>query len=75
MTYAIIEWLGAILGLIGSLAISYKKIYGMYVFIVSDVLLIIIAQHNRLYGMIFLYVAFAVINVIGIRYWSKTRDG
>lgn len=70
--YIGIEWAGTALSLTGALAVAFRKTWGMWAFMIADGFLGLVAYHAHLYGLITLYAAFAVINVVGIVNWSKS---
>ena len=70
LRHHILEWSATALSLVGALLISLKYFQGYYIWIVGNVLWTLFSFKYKHYGLLFLSVAYFVINIIGIVRWQ-----
>jgi hypothetical protein len=72
MNAKVVEWSGAILGLIGSLLLALKldiSGYGFIAFLVSNVCWLYFGIRNRAWGLVTMQAGFTVTSLMGIYNW------
>jgi nicotinamide riboside transporter PnuC len=70
----IISIIATILSFTGNLGVNNKKLWGFYVWIVSNILWVIIALNTPNYPQVIMFVGYSMLNVHGIIKWSKERS-
>lgn len=66
-----IAWIALALSLVGNLLINYKNILGIYVWIISNILWIIVAVNDVDQQKIILFSTYIAFNIHGLIKWSK----
>ena len=69
-----LEWIGSISAVIGAYLLAMKNKVGFILFFVQNILWIIMGFLTGQYGIIFLMVGLGIINVIGLRKWTKEEN-
>lgn len=70
MSFKILEWLGAVLGLIGALLLTQKLKFGFIIFSVFNLLWLALGIFRSEYGVAFLMLGYLVVNLRGYVKWS-----
>ena len=66
-----LHWIGVIISLVGVMFLTYKKVTGFYILVVSNIILISIDFYLKNYPEVILFVGYFIINVLGVYNWSK----
>jgi hypothetical protein len=72
MIWSLVNWLGVLLAISGTLCISaLRRVYlGHLFWFAANVLLILHALHGREWAYLFMFSVYLVITIIGIRRWK-----
>jgi nicotinamide riboside transporter PnuC len=71
MNQQVLGWITAVIAVCGSLLINYKNFYGMFFYMVANVLWVyygLVIQVN--YPQVFMYIVFTIINLHGVYKWK-----
>lgn len=71
LIFKILEWSGAVLGLIGAILLTEKRKSGFIVFSIFNLLWLILGIFRSEYGMAALMAAYLVVNLRGYIKWSR----
>jgi Na+(H+)/acetate symporter ActP len=72
MNAKVVEWTGAILGMLGSLLLALNAAisgYGFIVFLTSNVCWLVFGIRNRAWGLVTMQIGFTVTSITGIYNW------
>lgn len=72
LRHHVIEWLGTLMGIIGSVFNARLGITGFYFFILGNIFFSMFAIKHRHYGLLTLQVVYFFFNIYGIIFWEKT---
>jgi hypothetical protein len=72
MNAKVVEWTGAILGMLGSLMLALNVSisgYGFIVFLTSNVCWLVFGIRNRAWGLVTMQIGFTMTSMTGIYNW------
>ena len=70
LIHHLIEWTATLLSITGALLVAWKIREGFYVWIIANILWIIFAWKHKHYGLLFLAISYAIINIVGLIHWK-----
>lgn len=71
LNFMILEWSGAILGLIGAVFVTKKQTLGFLIVGVYNILWCVLGVFREQYGIVFLMVTYLVLNLWGYVKWKR----
>lgn len=75
MSLKVVEWAGAVLGLLGSLLLALNipiSGYGFVAFFASNMCWFVFGVRNRAWGLVTMQLGFAATSLVGIYNWFIT---
>ena len=68
-----LHWVGVIISLIGVMFLTYKKVLGFYILLVSNVILISIDFYLGNYPEFALFIGYFIVNLLGAYCWRTYK--
>lgn len=65
------SWIAAILSILGYIGVIYKKPFGLYLWTISNAMLVYITLKIPDYGLMSLYVIYSILNLAAIYKWKS----
>lgn len=70
----LISWFATAVAIIGTIANSYKKRFGFYFWLASNVFWVWFNIHNAMYAQAAVYIFNSVMCLIGLKQWKRRDD-